>query len=79
MVVTVDGVWRGEKLLLLKNLCDEAMQKCSEKGFNVKHCVVVSHLKRVTAPISIQENFGKVLYFSFVYFLTNWLYCSSQR
>ncbi|XP_063373972.1 acetyl-coenzyme A synthetase [Cydia amplana] len=49
VLVTADGGWRGEKLLVLKNTCDEAMQKAQAKyNHKVDKCIVVSHLKRVT-------------------------------
>lgn len=51
ILVTADGVWRGEKHLPLKSICDQAMQKCSKNGFNIECCVVVSHLGRVTSPL----------------------------
>ncbi|CAG9821794.1 unnamed protein product [Phaedon cochleariae] len=50
VLVTSDGAWRGEKLLQLKAICDQAMSKCAQKGHNVETCVVVSHLARVTSP-----------------------------
>lgn len=50
VVVTADGVWRGEKLLQLKSICDHAMDKCSKEGHNVETCIVVSHLERVSSP-----------------------------
>lgn len=48
LLVTADGAWRGEKLLHLKELCDEAMMKAEELGHNVETCIVVSHIRRVT-------------------------------
>ncbi|CAH2985333.1 unnamed protein product [Chilo suppressalis] len=49
VLVTADGGWRGEKLLVLKNICDEAMQKAKSKHkHEVPLCIVVSHLSRVT-------------------------------
>lgn len=50
VLVTTDGVWRGEKHLALKSICDQAMERCSNHGHNVETCIVVSHLERVTAP-----------------------------
>ncbi|XP_050361102.1 acetyl-coenzyme A synthetase [Nymphalis io] len=49
VLVTTDGAWRGEKLLVLKKTCDEALEK-AKKNFNhkVNMCIVVSHLNRVT-------------------------------
>ncbi|KAG6457985.1 hypothetical protein O3G_MSEX010609 [Manduca sexta] len=49
VIVTVDGTWRGEKLLVLKNTCDEALDKAKLKyEHNVDMCLVVAHLQRVT-------------------------------
>ncbi|XP_045458046.1 acetyl-coenzyme A synthetase [Melitaea cinxia] len=49
VLVTADGAWRGEKLLVLKKICDEALQKAKVKyNHTVKMCIVVSHLNRVT-------------------------------
>lgn len=48
-IVTADGAWRGEKLLVLKNTCDEAIQKARDKyNHYVDMCIVVPHLDRVT-------------------------------
>ncbi|CAG9857907.1 unnamed protein product [Phyllotreta striolata] len=59
VLVTVDGTWRGEKLLQLKAICDQSMIKCAQKGHNVETCVVVSHLDRVTPPQGMQYNSNK--------------------
>ncbi|KAF2906076.1 hypothetical protein ILUMI_00103 [Ignelater luminosus] len=56
VLVTADGVWRGEKHLALKSICDQAMDKCAKNGHNVEHCIVVSHLGRVTSPTGVQQN-----------------------
>ncbi|KAL0902548.1 hypothetical protein ABMA27_000390 [Loxostege sticticalis] len=49
VLVTADGAWRGEKLLVLKNICDEALGKAKAKhNHDVSLCIVVSHLGRVT-------------------------------
>jgi acetyl-CoA synthetase len=56
MVITADGVWRGEKLLSLKTICDQAMNKCAQKCHHVKTCIVVSHLGRVTSPERLHKN-----------------------
>ncbi|XP_017768260.1 PREDICTED: acetyl-coenzyme A synthetase [Nicrophorus vespilloides] len=55
-LITADGVWRGEKYLALKSICDQAMDKCAKNGHNVEVCFVVSHLERVTAPSGVQSN-----------------------
>jgi acetyl-CoA synthetase len=51
LLITADGAWRGEKLLNLKKLCDIALDKAEELGHHVETCLVVSHIKRVTAPV----------------------------
>uniref|UniRef100_A0A6P7GGP8 Acetyl-coenzyme A synthetase n=2 Tax=Diabrotica virgifera virgifera TaxID=50390 RepID=A0A6P7GGP8_DIAVI len=59
VLVTSDGAWRGEKLLQLKAICDQAMAKCAQKGHNVETCIVVSHLGRVTSPTGVQYSSNK--------------------
>ncbi|KAH0509298.1 Acetyl-coenzyme A synthetase, cytoplasmic [Microtus ochrogaster] len=41
-----DAFYRGEKLVNLKELADESLEKCREKGFPVRCCIVVKHLGR---------------------------------
>ncbi|XP_017787859.1 PREDICTED: acetyl-coenzyme A synthetase isoform X2 [Habropoda laboriosa] len=55
ILVTADGVWRGEKLLLLKTICDEALGKIRKHGHVVECCVVIAHLKRVSCPPTNKE------------------------
>lgn len=50
VLITADGVWRGEKLLLLKTICDDALDKVKKQGHQVESCIVVSHLRRLSAP-----------------------------
>lgn len=48
-LVTADGGWRGEKLLVLKTTCDDALEKARIKyKHTVDMCIVVPHLDRVT-------------------------------
>ncbi|XP_067887367.1 acyl-CoA synthetase short chain family member 2 like isoform X2 [Heterodontus francisci] len=45
ILVTADGFYRGEKLVNLKQITDDALEKCKNKeGFIVKKCIVVKHL-----------------------------------
>lgn len=44
VLITADGVFRGEKLINLKHIADEAMQKCKERTHTVKDCIVVKHI-----------------------------------
>ncbi|KAI5216077.1 Acetyl-Coenzyme A Synthetase, Cytoplasmic [Manis pentadactyla] len=46
LLITTDAFYRGEKLVNLKELADEALEKCQEKGFQVRCCIVVKHLGR---------------------------------
>lgn len=61
VLVTADGVWRGDRLIELKKIADEAMQKCEEgdhgsAGHRVSSCIVVAHTKRVTPGDKKQES-----------------------
>ncbi|KAI4470965.1 acetyl-coenzyme a synthetase [Holotrichia oblita] len=60
VLVTADGVWRGEKFLGLKTICDQAMDKCARNGHNIECCIVVSHLCRVTTPNRIPNQNKKI-------------------
>ncbi|XP_029467357.1 acetyl-coenzyme A synthetase, cytoplasmic isoform X2 [Rhinatrema bivittatum] len=46
LLITADGFYRGDKLISLKQIANEALQKCKEKCFPVKRCIVVKHLGR---------------------------------
>ncbi|XP_076004436.1 acyl-CoA synthetase short chain family member 2 like [Genypterus blacodes] len=44
ILVTADGVYRGEKLINLKQIADEALEKCREKGScSVTKCLIIKH------------------------------------
>uniref|UniRef100_A0A3Q2U1B1 Acetyl-coenzyme A synthetase n=1 Tax=Fundulus heteroclitus TaxID=8078 RepID=A0A3Q2U1B1_FUNHE len=44
VLVTADGVYRGDKLINLKQISDEALEKCREKGSSsVTKCLVIKH------------------------------------
>ncbi|XP_049814274.1 acetyl-coenzyme A synthetase isoform X1 [Schistocerca serialis cubense] len=49
LLVTADGAWRGEKLLHLKEICDNAMERSKKLGHEVETCIVVRHLPRLSA------------------------------
>ncbi|XP_053994932.1 acetyl-coenzyme A synthetase [Hylaeus volcanicus] len=59
VLITTDGVWRGEKLLVLKTICDDAVNKVKEHGHVVESCVVVAHLRRLSAPQGRKDTQGK--------------------
>lgn len=44
VVITADGVWRGAKLLNLKEIVDNAVIKCKSVEHEVKHVIVYRHL-----------------------------------
>ncbi|XP_037833009.1 acetyl-coenzyme A synthetase, cytoplasmic isoform X1 [Kryptolebias marmoratus] len=46
LLITADGFYRGDKLINLKLLSDEALQKCKDKGFPVKKCIMLKHLSK---------------------------------
>lgn len=48
VLVTADGAWRGERLIALKKISDEALDKSEQMGHRTTACIVVSHMKRVT-------------------------------
>lgn len=47
VLITSDGVWRGEKIIHLKEISDKAIAKCGDANLDVKHCIVVNHLPRL--------------------------------
>ncbi|XP_065210236.1 acetyl-coenzyme A synthetase [Planococcus citri] len=55
VLVTADCVYRGEKLLNLKKICDTAMDKAKEQGHEVKTCIVVRHLQRLSASFNADK------------------------
>ncbi|XP_047440952.1 acetyl-coenzyme A synthetase, cytoplasmic isoform X1 [Mugil cephalus] len=46
LLITADGFYRGDKLINLKLLADEALQKCRDKGFPVEKCIMLKHLSK---------------------------------
>ncbi|XP_007543948.1 acetyl-coenzyme A synthetase, cytoplasmic isoform X2 [Poecilia formosa] len=46
LLITADGFYRGDKLINLKLLADEALQKCRDKGFPLKTCIMLKHLSK---------------------------------
>ncbi|XP_063260734.1 acetyl-coenzyme A synthetase, cytoplasmic isoform X1 [Prinia subflava] len=46
LLITADAFYRGDKLVNLKQIADEAVRKCKDKGSSLKKCIVVKHLGR---------------------------------
>ncbi|KAJ8259942.1 hypothetical protein GJAV_G00175250 [Gymnothorax javanicus] len=44
LLITADGFYRGDKLISLKVIADDALQKCKDKGVPVQKCIVLKHL-----------------------------------
>uniref|UniRef100_A0A8C1VPM7 Acetyl-coenzyme A synthetase n=1 Tax=Cyprinus carpio TaxID=7962 RepID=A0A8C1VPM7_CYPCA len=46
ILITADGFYRGDKLISLKLIADEALQKCRDKSFTVEKCIMLKHLTK---------------------------------
>ncbi|KAL7648075.1 UNVERIFIED_CONTAM: hypothetical protein RMT77_001692 [Armadillidium vulgare] len=59
VLISADGVWRGSKLIHLKDIADKAISCCKEKGLTVNLNIVVKHMHRVAAPSSLNGSDGE--------------------
>ncbi|XP_048861411.1 acetyl-coenzyme A synthetase, cytoplasmic isoform X2 [Brienomyrus brachyistius] len=51
LLITADGFYRGDKLISLKVIADDALEKCKEKNFSIQKCIMLKHLsKECSAP-----------------------------
>jgi len=50
LIICADGVWRGAKLVHLKDIVDQAVDQSAAAGVAVRRVVVVRHMARVSAP-----------------------------
>ncbi|CAK9302535.1 unnamed protein product [Gordionus sp. m RMFG-2023] len=44
IIITADGYYRGDKLITLKPIVDQAIQFSSNDGIDIKSCIVVRHV-----------------------------------
>ncbi|XP_031421940.1 acetyl-coenzyme A synthetase, cytoplasmic isoform X3 [Clupea harengus] len=49
LLITADGFYRGDKLINLKVIADDALQKCRDKGVPIKRCIILKHLSKEEA------------------------------
>ncbi|XP_008316317.1 acetyl-coenzyme A synthetase, cytoplasmic isoform X2 [Cynoglossus semilaevis] len=52
LLITADGFYRGDKLINLKVLADEALQKCRGRGFLLNKCIMLKHLSKPPEDVS---------------------------
>lgn len=55
VLVTADNVYRGEKLINLKEICDSAMEISERNGHEIETCIVVRHLQRLSSSDDQQQ------------------------
>ncbi|XP_069382692.1 acetyl-coenzyme A synthetase, cytoplasmic isoform X3 [Paralichthys olivaceus] len=55
LLITADGFYRGDKLINLKLLADEALQKCRDKGFPMQKCIMLKHLSKEAEDTSLDS------------------------
>ena len=53
VLVTSDGYYRGNKLIQLKEISAEALERCHERGHRIKTCIV--H-RRINLPVIVTGN-----------------------
>ncbi|XP_064154121.1 acetyl-coenzyme A synthetase, cytoplasmic [Anguilla rostrata] len=46
LLITADGFYRGDKLINLKVIADDALRKCRDKNFPVQKCIMIKHLSK---------------------------------
>ncbi|KAI1892842.1 hypothetical protein AGOR_G00137690 [Albula goreensis] len=46
LLITADGFYRGDKLISLKVIADDALKKCRDKNFPVQKCIMIKHLTK---------------------------------
>lgn len=56
VLLTSDGVYRGKKQLHFKEVSDQAMQICADKGHKVETCIVLKRLgDKIEKPVTMHD------------------------
>uniref|UniRef100_A0A8C7VCE4 acetate--CoA ligase n=1 Tax=Oncorhynchus mykiss TaxID=8022 RepID=A0A8C7VCE4_ONCMY len=53
LLITADGFYRGDKLINLKVIADDALQKCRDRSFPVQRCIMLKHLSKEVEAIPL--------------------------
>ncbi|XP_028849396.1 acetyl-coenzyme A synthetase, cytoplasmic isoform X4 [Denticeps clupeoides] len=57
LLITADGFYRGDKLINLKLIADDALQKCRDKSFSVLRCIMLKHLALCCSVFCLSSGF----------------------
>eukprot|EP01063_Lacrimia_lanifica_P026437 TRINITY_DN3562_c0_g1_i3.p1 TRINITY_DN3562_c0_g1~~TRINITY_DN3562_c0_g1_i3.p1 ORF type:complete len:669 (+),score=314.98 TRINITY_DN3562_c0_g1_i3:66-2072(+) len=55
LIITADGVFRGQKIINLKKIADEAVVKAKEQGYEIPHVLTITRLGAEKCPVNFTE------------------------